>query len=1329
MLNRIALPLLFMGLLTTTLATAQVKIGDNPQNINATSLLELQSNDKVLVITRVDAAQMATIVPTRGALVYNTTENCVFYYDGSQWVNLCEGGAAAGNLTADPIVNDISTIVITQSADGSNFEIAPNSINSEQIVNGGINGIDIQDGSIGQGKLQNNSVTQDKLSENSVGAFALDNDNINLSDFTNDQGFITNADIISNDAGNSIQPGSDNGAFYDDSLLVAEVAANTTANAADTDQSPTNEFQNLSLTGDQLTITDGNTITLPTFSGSDTKIENGANTTVAGNGTTGTPYQINVTGVDTDITNELTDLAYNPTTNILTLTNPATATNEIDLSGLAGGGTADGVISNVTWNETTSELTFTGTPGAFNNVIDLSSLEGGTGTNQNAAEVPVAATPANYTAATADVEAHLIGIDAALASAGVGAQDISEVLTEGNDAGAAGITNLTTDGTDNTAAATVGFVNAQIAAGGQPLNDGLILVGDATDNAQSVAISGDATMDNAGVLTIQNDSITSLKIKDATIALEDLSDMGATADGEILQWNTAANSGAGGWEIGTSTEPTGTAKSIFFADTDGTPTTTEDNTNPNDDFGLIWDTNARPVSSNTYGALYVGRQAGSPAPGNNSKVVISERIGPSHPQQGLSYPLQLQNENGTDTGSGAAGILFAVESLGSFGKGGLVYERIGPWGIGDFHFLQNQVGDNSIPTLTDKAFTIQNDGDIQLYGNLIAQNGAGSPSNVLTINSAGETVWGTGGGGLSTVTTDGTTITGNGTDVANAIALADNAVSTAKLQDGSVNSLKIVDDAVTSAKILDGEIQTADILNGTILAEDLADMGAANDQVLKWNGTAWAPAADAGGVAYTAGSGLTLSGANEFSVDNLAGEVNGPTTATVIADNTINSAKIVDGEVQTADILNGTILAEDLADMGAANDQVLKWNGTIWAPANDAGGVAYTAGTGLTLSGANEFSVDDLAGEVTGPTTATVIANNTINSAKIVDGEVQTADILNGTILAEDLADMGAANDQVLKWNGTAWAPANDAGGVAYTAGAGLTLTGSNFSVNVDDASIEIASGNLQIKDGGITNVKLDKVNIPLSGFGNPTADINLNSQKIINLAVPTLDTDAATKKYVDDNAGSNLSNANLTQTAAVRTYEIGSGQSLTFTGAGFLGFGNGANPPLDKFHFAGEVRVEGINSSAGTEGSPAYSFSTSSDTDTGMYRPAADEIGFSVGGNEALHIDEPTKGETNVTVRGSFSTNIRTDNSGGTVTIEGNDYTVIFNNASDITLPAPATTGTGINVGKIYILKNVTGAPITIDQYSDSDGVSTTTLDTGVTQLQSDGTTWHQIN
>ena len=50
----------------------------------------------------------------------------------------------------------------------------------------------------------------------------------------------------------------------------------------------------------------------------------------------------------------------------------------------------------------------------------LTGIETAATADQNANEVPVAATPSNYTAATADVEAHLAGIDSALGSVGGG---------------------------------------------------------------------------------------------------------------------------------------------------------------------------------------------------------------------------------------------------------------------------------------------------------------------------------------------------------------------------------------------------------------------------------------------------------------------------------------------------------------------------------------------------------------------------------------------------------------------------------------------------------------------------------------------------------------------------------------------------------------------------------------------------------------------------------------------------------------------------------------------------------------------------------------------
>nr|MUH41747.1 hypothetical protein [Zobellia laminariae] len=84
-------------------------------------------------------------------------------------------------------------------------------------------------------------------------------------------------------------------------------------NVDDADADATNEIQDLGIVGDQLSITGGNTVTIPTADGTETKVESGnANVTVTGDGSTGSPYQIssvdNVDDADADATNEIQDL-------------------------------------------------------------------------------------------------------------------------------------------------------------------------------------------------------------------------------------------------------------------------------------------------------------------------------------------------------------------------------------------------------------------------------------------------------------------------------------------------------------------------------------------------------------------------------------------------------------------------------------------------------------------------------------------------------------------------------------------------------------------------------------------------------------------------------------------------------------------------------------------------------------------------------------------------------------------------------------------------------------------------------------------------------------
>ncbi|MFV0248549.1 MAG: hypothetical protein ACK5H1_06290, partial [Tenacibaculum sp.] len=85
----------------------QVKVGENPDKIHNSSVLELESTDKVLVITRVTDAQMNAIYPLEGAIVYNTDQKCVFQYSGMIWVNLCNAIAPNEDLYFDSSTNEL----------------------------------------------------------------------------------------------------------------------------------------------------------------------------------------------------------------------------------------------------------------------------------------------------------------------------------------------------------------------------------------------------------------------------------------------------------------------------------------------------------------------------------------------------------------------------------------------------------------------------------------------------------------------------------------------------------------------------------------------------------------------------------------------------------------------------------------------------------------------------------------------------------------------------------------------------------------------------------------------------------------------------------------------------------------------------------------------------------------------------------------------------------------------------------------------------------------------------------------------------------------------
>ncbi|QQS69278.1 hypothetical protein IPP75_05165 [Candidatus Saccharibacteria bacterium] len=232
----------------------------------------------------------------------------------------------------------------------------------------------------------------------------------------------------------------------------------------------------------------------------------------------------------------------------------------------------------------------------------------------------------------------------------------------------------------------------------------------------------------------------------------------------------------------------------------------------------------------------------------------------------------------------------------------------------------------------------------------------------------------------------------------------------------TISSAGSVDDAALSSNVtkLGQTIESGEITNGTITGTDLASAtiqfsniaqnGCSSNQIMKWNGSAWACAADATGgsinsfetfaassgtspVADSATDTLTLSGGSGVTITG-DGTTDTITVAATLG-TSIDSAEIVDGTIVSADIADGTIANTDLANSS----------------------VTVSAGTGLTGGGAVS-----LGGTIT------------LNLANDFGASIDSSEITNGTIVFADVAANGCLNGEIFKYNGSAWMCGSDLG-------------------------------------------------------------------------------------------------------------------------------------------------------------------------------------------------------------------------------------------------------------------------------------------------------------
>jgi hypothetical protein len=85
-----ALTLILIVLALNT--NAQIKVGDNPTNIDPRSVLEIESNSKALYLPRLTNAQRDAQTGWKsGMFIYNITDSCIQYYNGLIWNCLGNG--------------------------------------------------------------------------------------------------------------------------------------------------------------------------------------------------------------------------------------------------------------------------------------------------------------------------------------------------------------------------------------------------------------------------------------------------------------------------------------------------------------------------------------------------------------------------------------------------------------------------------------------------------------------------------------------------------------------------------------------------------------------------------------------------------------------------------------------------------------------------------------------------------------------------------------------------------------------------------------------------------------------------------------------------------------------------------------------------------------------------------------------------------------------------------------------------------------------------------------------------------------------------------------
>ncbi|HCT30461.1 MAG TPA: hypothetical protein DIW31_06950 [Bacteroidales bacterium] len=94
---------------------AQVAINNDGSAPNSSAMLDIKSTDKGILIPRVAGTGSIT-APVQGLLIYNTSDDSFYYYDGGAWVKLAAGTAGQWTTTSGGIYFNGGSVAIGASS-------------------------------------------------------------------------------------------------------------------------------------------------------------------------------------------------------------------------------------------------------------------------------------------------------------------------------------------------------------------------------------------------------------------------------------------------------------------------------------------------------------------------------------------------------------------------------------------------------------------------------------------------------------------------------------------------------------------------------------------------------------------------------------------------------------------------------------------------------------------------------------------------------------------------------------------------------------------------------------------------------------------------------------------------------------------------------------------------------------------------------------------------------------------------------------------------------------------------------------------------------------